>query len=827
MGPRGSHSAPLRAGEAAMLLGLCLAQSAPPQTCSAPQQNVTQPQYQNTIEDNGSGFMAALVHSFLNSVQPQPFPGDLILNITDMVQKGQISQKTTTAALVYEIGFLVGAAVGVLYIVLMPLVGLFVACCRCCGNCGGTMYQKQTSSLHCRRRALYWSAFVATAVILAGNICMFISNANFKVSVQRGPGLLNTSIDNINTFVTAVPQQIGSVVNESQTVIDDVINNLNNIGPELGSAIQQRMTGTLGPVLSSLSLLDRETANVSVLLNALNSSLVQLQSSVNLLQSNLTSVRGRINDTLSDPNCIGCGSHKSELQTLTLNISVNVPGLSTFQSAVNEVVAINLTSKRQVVSDFFNSIPQMVTNNTMTVVQSSKQQLTNIETQISQVTSKIPLSSLNSLSNSLTNVQTEINRVVPQVQSFEFIRWSVTIAICCVVLLVVVCNVLGLVLGPLGLSPRADPTKRSCVADCGGTFLMMGAGFSFLVSWLFMIVVLVLFLVGGNVYTLICRPWSNGQLLQFIDNSFLAANLQSLGLNSSLSISEIYTDCENNQPVWTTLRLYELINLNDYLNVSKYTAQIQQQFDSTNMNLSSINLLNPQVESQLRNFSANALNVDTTAFTQQTNNISSINLNTTANVLDNLAANITNTTIKQQLNDEATNLRQLQINIETIILPQVRSLNLTILSLTSLSSEINQTVGGLLQSVGVAQGFLNTNVTQIVRTESRTFLNCQLSYFTAFAQWANTTITQQVGRCRPVAGAIDTAQEIVCLQIVESLNAFWFSLGWCLMFFIPSIIFSMKLAKYYRRMKSTDVYENEYLNHISMTHIPRAQMKVT
>lgn len=69
-------------------------------------------------------------------------------------------------ALIYEAGFLVCAAIGIAYLVLMPLVGLFFACCRCCGNCGGKMLQKQTSSTGCRRRTLYWSTFFTTVVIL-------------------------------------------------------------------------------------------------------------------------------------------------------------------------------------------------------------------------------------------------------------------------------------------------------------------------------------------------------------------------------------------------------------------------------------------------------------------------------------------------------------------------------------------------------------------------------------------------------------------------------------------------------------------------------------
>lgn len=37
-------------------------------------------------------------------------------------------------------------------------------------------------------------------------------------------------------------------------------------------------------------------------------------------------------------------------------------------------------------------------------------------------------------------------------------------------------------------------------------------------------------------------------------------------------------------------------------------------------------------------------------------------------------------------------------------------------------------------------------------------------------------------------------------------NAFWFSLGWCTIFLLPSIILAVRLAKFYRRMHFADVY---------------------
>lgn len=815
------------AGVGLLLLGLSLAQSVPPQTAcpaAAAPQSLSQPQYQDTVEE--MGFMEALVQSFLQTVQPNPFPKDLILKIVQDVDQVRSNQELIKEVLAYEVGFLVCTAIGILYIVLMPIVGFFLACCRCCGNCGGKMYQKQTSSIHCRRRTLYWTAFVTTVIIFAGNICMFKSNEAVKVSVDQSQVELNKTINNIRSFITAVPEQLHHVVNESYRTVQEVTRNLDTIGPQLGTEIKDRFRGTLDPALDSVRLLDQETVDTSVELNQLNSSLAQLQSSVDRLQANVTAVKNHINQTLSKANCNDCANLKPELQKLTLDTSITTPSLDELQSAVDEVNKANLKSKIKEVEDYFNSIPQTVTNDTKDIVQNSKQVLGNIKTQISQITDKIPLSALTNVSESLNHLQREIGKVTPEVERAEGIRWGVCVALSCVVLLVVVCNILGLVLGPLGLTPKAEPTERSCTADCGGTFLIMGAGFSFLFSWLFMIVVLLLFLLGGNAYTLLCRPWSNGQLLKFIDTPGLIPGLDigpALGLKTSINISDIYRDCEENQPLWTTLHLSELIDLEDLLNVTKYTEEIQQQFDKTDITLSTISLLTPEEINQLRSFSNKTSNFDSTAVTQQMNNISSINLNTTADRLDEFAALQVNNDIRKELQNEGWDLRQIQADIETTLIPQLENLNSTIRSLGSKADKINGTVGEVLSNVGAAQDFLNTNTTQIVKTESRKFLDCQLGYFIVYADWANVTITQQVGRCGPVAAAVDSAEIILCSHIVESLNAFWFSLGWCLIFFIPSIIFSIKLAKYYRRMKYSDVYDD----HLMMNHIPRAQMKLS
>uniref|UniRef100_A0A3B4FQD7 Prominin-1-A-like n=1 Tax=Pundamilia nyererei TaxID=303518 RepID=A0A3B4FQD7_9CICH len=738
-----------------VLLGLSLTQPVLSQTsCKADvaPQNFTQPHYHNTAKNNSkTGFMSAIVQSFLHTVEPNAFSS------VKEFQRGQPDQATIKEILVHKVGFLVCIAIGILYIVLMPIVGFFLACCRCCGNCGGKMYQEQSSSIHRCRKTLYWCAFATTIIILAGNVCMFRSNEAFKVSVDKGPGELINTIENINTFLTDVPEQINSVVDKSNKTVDEVKKNLKGKKKEL-TMKEQRNNYCTTKLLQYISH-PSEIQNTSRQLKTLNSSLVQLQSSADRVQANITAVKNSINQTLSDSRCQNCTTLSQVLQSLTVDTTIDTRGLSKFQSAVDKANQADLTSQ---INKYFQNIPQTVNNETNNIVQSSTKQLDSIQAQISQFKNYFAVSALTDVSRTLNTAQTEIKNILPQINDAEFIRWSVCVTLCCVVLLVVVCNVLGLVLGPLGLKPKEDPMKRSCTANCGGIFLMMSAGFSFLFSWLFMIVVIILFLVGENVYTLVCRPWNNGQLLKLVDSSGLIPLPQitlSSGMKMNISISDIYRNCEENQALWTALNLSQIIDLGDLLNVSKYTGSVQQGFENTNISLPSVAFLSDDIKNQLQDISTEAKKFDFTAIMQQV--------------------------------------------------------------CLFLCGSLTGTVEEVLSNVQAAQDFLKTNATRIVKNESKTFLDCQLHYFIAYTDWAKLMITQQVGRCGPVAGALDSVDVIVCAYMVESLNAFWFSLGWCIMFFIPGIIFSIKLAKYYRRMKESDFFEN----HITVNQIPRAQMK--
>ncbi|NXV29466.1 PROM1 protein, partial [Rissa tridactyla] len=84
--------------------------------------NISQPAYGPGPEAPGSSTpgLVGMVHGFLQLVQPNDLP--IVLCRLSFF----LSQ-----LLLYELGFLVCMAIGLLFIILVPLVGCCFCCCRC------------------------------------------------------------------------------------------------------------------------------------------------------------------------------------------------------------------------------------------------------------------------------------------------------------------------------------------------------------------------------------------------------------------------------------------------------------------------------------------------------------------------------------------------------------------------------------------------------------------------------------------------------------------------------------------------------------------------
>ncbi|XP_044155106.1 prominin-1-A-like [Bufo gargarizans] len=789
--------------------------------------NLTNPTYGPgaPAEDGPMKVFSSMVHSYLDLVQRNAFPPDFLEQALKTQKFNSISPNQV---LTYEVGYLVALAIGLLFIIVMTLVGLFFCCCRCCGNCGGKMYQKQTKNINCKRRFLYFFLFIITLIILAGDICAFYSNSKMNDAVDRGFTSLNNTVDNLKTYVNSVPQDVNIIFNASRIPVAWANSSIIGIGPVLGGMIKRSIEMEANKTLDTIQTTINDLNSTAKAMRSVNDSFNALQDAQRQLVQNLTGIRDRINQTLTS-----CGAACTPAPSVSdLDIDANFQSIPDFTDQLkaiddflNSGVEDNIRSARQTLDD----IPQSVANQTKGSVQKVQDQLVNIQKKIQDVRSNLSIvDKLNTVNDFFDKVTSNANTYKSDAVKYEYYRWIVGICLSSIILLVVVCNLLGLLFGPCGHEAKLDPTERSCASNSGGDFFMAGTGFSFLSAWLLMLVTAVLFVVGGNVYTSVCKPWSSQQLYKVADN-FNLSNLLNIDLNN-LKLTTLYRDCQNNDGLWSTLNLNSMYNLDSYLDISQYTGDVNSTLQNTNINIANITFLSASQKNKVTSVATSGIdNFNFSDFNQQsTKNITKTDLNSFAAELETLAGK--SPAFKTDLKNEANALRTLQNSINSIMVPQIKSLSTSIVSLQTKGKQLPTSLNATLKSIEDAQTFVDTQVVGIVKNEIRKYLDTIIGYFGSYIDWTRKMLTQDLARCRPLAAALDSAEVIACQYVVDTLNAFWFSLGWCTIFFIPSIILSVKLAKYYRRMKYSDTFDSPS-DHMEMTStsqqflIPRVTVK--
>ncbi|XP_068805952.1 prominin-1-A isoform X2 [Struthio camelus] len=772
--------------------------------------NVPQPVYGPGPEPPGSSTpgLVGMVHGFLRLVQPNALPAELIVELGQS-QGEKFSKEQVQELLRYELGFLICAAIGLLFIILVPLVGCCFCCCRSCGNCGGHMYQKQGRRTGCRRRALYASVLLLSGLLLAGNIYAFISNTRLSRAVSGTFPNVNSTVGDLRTYLASIPEQVNFIVVSSEVPLGHANASLQSIGPTLGgeivSSIRRSVNKAVGSLQSLLEVMEKLAAAFSRI-NSTSSRLEELQSNYS---QRLASLRDSINHTLQD-----CGQPCSNVSLDSLGFKANfsvIPSVDQQLKALEDVSSSNLVATLEQVNRTLNETSDKVQEQSQDVVTKTQDQLGHIRQEISNLPERFPVEGLEGSSVAFLNTTTStLEEYREPVTAFERLRWSLCVLLCCMVLLVVVCNVFGLVLGPLGLEAAALPTERSCLSNAGGNFFMAGVGFSFLFSWLLMLVVLVPFVLGGNIYMLFCQSLHDQQLFELLDTPGLIPGFnlsQVLGEGSTVNISELYRQCQDNTALWQTLHLDQRISLDELLNISQYTAEISAAFEKVNITLSPISLLNSSQKDVLLEASRLGQPPD---FARS---LAQLDQSVTHGSLQDLAAELellakeAGTGAKRDLEDEARELRELDKEMNASLSRLLQSLKENISFVEGRASRLQRRTNDTLQDAEQTQAFLGRETASIVKNETRAFLQQLQGFFETYVAWAKSSLTREVARCKPVARTLDSVEAMACDYILDSLNTFWFSLGWCTFLLLPGLILAVRLAKFYRRMDIADVYE--------------------
>ncbi|XP_029446492.1 prominin-1 isoform X2 [Rhinatrema bivittatum] len=776
-------------------------------------------------EPGAIGLLFGVVQTFLYVVQPHSFPEDLIRKIAQQ-KFGQV-HNDYQKVIYYELGFIIAAVLGLLFVLLMPLVGLCFCMCRCCGNCGGEMHQRQKKNADCQRGCFATFLFASSVVMSVGVLCAYAANEHLTNQVRGAKKLVNSNFKDLKTLINDMPMQIDYLVNQYNTTKNRAISDLNNIGPLLGKRIHEQLTKKVHPALDAVLIMAGAIRETKEALENVSASVEILQEGTERLQANLKDAKTNLSNTLNDPACAQdktvttCNNIKSSLIHLNINANFSgLPDVSPQLANVNDVLKTDLTNLVQKGYAALNDTPELVQNQTKNIKSDIKNVFESIGSNITNFSKVIPLHHLlSNLTVHISKSETYIRNYFPVVEQYDFYRWLGFLVLCCTVMLILVFYYLGLMCGACGYDKKSSPTTRGCISNTAGNFLMAGVGISFIFSWVLMTLVVVTFIAGGNIEKLVCEPFEDRALFKVLDMPYLINSqwrnylsgilLQNPDIN--LTFEKVYSDCKENKGIYSALRIDNLFNINDLLNVSMYTEDISEKFEKVNVNLSNIILLDDKGKQNLQNFSSTKIDeIDFAAFLAEIGkNITKVDLLAYANSLETSALQLPKGALENALKGHANSIRMIHIQLVLPLEQSMSILNQSIRLLQRTAPEFPGEIANVITSVDAAQMLIRDNASSVVIQETKKYMETIIGYFVLYIQWFKDSIAMDVAACKPIANFIDTAVDVfLCSYLVDSMNTFWFGLGAATIFLIPAIICAIKLAKFYRRMDTEDVYDD-------------------
>nr|AFP49904.1 prominin-2 [Ambystoma mexicanum] len=745
-----------------------------------------------------------MVHIFLDAVQPNPFPSDLLRDALN-----NASSISTTKVVKYQAGYVVCAILAGIYLVAMVLTGLIFFVCRWRGKCGGQV-DRFNKNLIYKRNTFMAALLLTTILMLAGVACAFATNEMTTKEMDPSVRAIPSSLQGFRQLPPKITQAIEIIVSEFSVPKQLVIEDLKTVGQTIGNTITAKLNVTVIPLLMDAEKTAQDLQALIPHVRNLQDTTQSLQKRQVVLATALNDRRQNMTEVLSSDGCVSCADALSRVSSLELGANFSkVPSVAAVLKNLQDAAKVNMIAIFQKAFQSFNNIPRMVDEKSADGIQSTLRALATAEHQVKSIASEFQIERYTaSLSTSLLKVEKECTKYGEEVKRYDHYRWIVGIVLCCVVLLIIVCNIVGLSLGLWGLYWQGDPTEDTSVGETGASILMSGAGLSFLFSWLLIALVLVTFVVGGNVQTLVCKSWSNGNMYKFLEepgNLPPSMNLSNiLGLKENMNISNAYQECSKGAPLWDILPLGENYDIEDALNISKYTGGFQKDIQNITIDLQEFILMKSIAQFWLGIFANSRIDhINYSLFTAEIQApLVKTNLEEFSTQMETLAASQTNTTIQTQLAGEARALRDLESTVQAQA-ADVKKMNESVQFLAVIAPTV-QTLTNRSQTDFVRmEEYLTVDTKTLLINEINCFVTKELGYFIQYVDWVNRTIMLHVASCQLVSASLDNARVALCENVINPWNGFWFSLGWCTLFLIPSIIFAVKTSKYFRPIRAT------------------------
>ncbi|XP_018414403.1 PREDICTED: prominin-2 [Nanorana parkeri] len=668
----------------------------------------------------------------------------------------------TAEVVKYEAGYVACAIIAILFIIFALVFGIIF----CTFRYRGRKILPCEGAL-CAPTPIFLVLLFTLCFLFAGVVCTFYMNQKAHDEIGYGVQDFSKTLQDFRVSVSSIPQAITKVVTEFEVPKKRVYADLESFRPAINSTVNAKINNEIRPLLEHALQTGKDLEAAAQILLNVNKTLTDMKTRQKSLDTQLVRLQEDLLRVLSDRNCENCAEPSNIVRNIQLG-QTQIPSLGELSSKLNNLKKINLPG-----------IFQKVTN----------------------------------------------VRFMPNHHHYGHYNfgWIIGVVLCCVLLLISACTALGLIFGLWGLYLLQDPESSLRRRRDGAGFLVIQMYLTFIFSWLLILFVFITFLVGGNIQTLMCKHWVNGDIYKFLDDpQNLPNNInlkKQIGLRENTSFTDMYNECKKGSPIWDVLQFSNPIDLDSAFNLTQYTSDLEEKINNFTLNVAALNLMSFIAVRVLQEY--NNSDVDQVPFNSILQQIHAT-LVTLQNVqgfvpmLETLSLIQSNATIRSQLKEKTGTLKNI---LNTAVRDQeaaLRTLNDSLSIVASLAPTLKAGIQRTIEDINFLNGPLVEQFIERLRNESKCLLNQALGYFSKYIDWVKTTITQNIASCRSVPATLDNARVIVCDNVSHPWNGFWFCLGWCTILLIPNIFLSIKSEQHIAPKSRSPKLEEENL--FPLTH---------
>ncbi|XP_065919098.1 prominin-1-A-like [Dysidea avara] len=801
-----------------------------------------------SVNDDSDGLRGwtNIANSFVDSVRSGSLPYDVILPILNSSVDSPIatadcfSNQQRTGSGDFELRdiledfgewwapILVVTVLGPLFALLFIIVGCCFCCCRLCGKCGGDLKQKHRSKNDLRCLILYIVLVLCVCLLCIGVVFAFVSNEKLNDSVRGFNTTVNTAIDNSLNFIDDTQMQANATVDRYDEVNTFVQCQVDNSHLTIGIIVVDVFEGAVAPLINSSLELATDLNNSINALRLVNSTVVKLLSLTQRLQTELNGVTAMLQALQTSCVAAGGGSTCNSIPTESYTVTVNYTVVEDVSSVLDQLVMID-DLKEQVLeaNATFYSIPCDIRNQIQGPAEEILDQANSFRDTIRNIANDIEREVRNIVNEEgfVGDTRTQSSDIQEQLDKYDTPRYAISIAMCSLTAIVIIILIVGLLLGATGFQRNTEPPNRTQLSHYGGiTLIYCGVPLMFIFAVILLLLTSITFFFGANMLK-VCYSISEDPpnddipsyelFSRIVDNSDLWGGylLGCYILDDSripLTVTDMLNGCRANQAVYEVaqLRLRPGLNLDDVVNITNQIPNLDGLFDKLREQIS-FNLdqiLTPEARDSINAFTNAGLQaIDyVTYISQITSQISTLavdstisTLETVRDTLSGIEPSLANST--QDIIDEIIRINQTTI-AEIINCTQL--LEQQIIMLNETAVELSERVQEILDNANATVAELNgPNGTQLVLNRTEIVLNRVITFATDFANWAIDNLENEIGRCQPLYATYSNLYYEACKDAVDGINAFWLAIGWCVLFFIPTLVFAVWLSHYLRRMK--------------------------